>query len=368
MLALDVLRAVAVLLVIGRHVYVKDGMTVLSSAWQRGGWIGVDLFFVLSGFLVSGLLFREFEREGCVNIPRFLIRRGLKIYPAFFFFLAITGPLLVAQNPAIGWSEITGEVFFLQNYMGGLWHHTWSLAVEEHFYLGLALLVGVLLSQQTPSPLMALPRILFTLAGLILLLRLANWSVYWKHNSSLTHLRVDALGFGVLLSYFWQFHRERIEAIFVGRRSQLVLLGAVLLTPAFLWPIESTPAIHTVGLTVFYLACGLILMALVTNGISSMLPMRSLGYVGKHSYSIYLWHLPVIEWIVRPSRLLWEMPPLETMLFVTVVSIAIGILASHLVETPVLRLRDKFIPSGTIRLKPLTVTLTPAMLPTTRQT
>src|ERR1700683_1541313 len=81
---LDVLRCVAVLLVMFRHSDVSDFL-------RRVGWIGVDLFFVLSGFLISGLLFSEYKKRHAISLKRFFIRRGLKIYPAFYVFLLLTG-------------------------------------------------------------------------------------------------------------------------------------------------------------------------------------------------------------------------------------------------------------------------------------
>src|SRR5213594_2434573 len=83
---LDLIRCLAVLLVLGRHMTpcpreTSYLMWALTSVWGRGGWIGVDLFFVLSGFLVSGLLFREYKSREAVNATHFLIRRGFKIYP-----------------------------------------------------------------------------------------------------------------------------------------------------------------------------------------------------------------------------------------------------------------------------------------------
>src|SRR5215831_18752084 len=77
---LDALRAIAVLLVLGRHL-------PFFPLWIRVGWTGVDLFFVLSGFLISGLLFREYKATGGIRIGRFLVRRGFKIYPAYYLFL-----------------------------------------------------------------------------------------------------------------------------------------------------------------------------------------------------------------------------------------------------------------------------------------
>ena len=80
---LDLLRGIAILLVLFRHCDIENNIL------HHFGWLGVDLFFVLSGFLVSGLLFNEYKKIGKVKIGRFLIRRGFKIYPPFYFFVLI---------------------------------------------------------------------------------------------------------------------------------------------------------------------------------------------------------------------------------------------------------------------------------------
>src|SRR6266511_858077 len=90
---LDVLRGVAVVLVLGRHVElpattVAPAVQAAATFWYQIGWVAIDLFFVLSGFLISGLLFTEYQKHGTVRIGRFLIRRGFKIYPAFYVMLA----------------------------------------------------------------------------------------------------------------------------------------------------------------------------------------------------------------------------------------------------------------------------------------
>ena len=148
-LSLDLLRALAVFLVIGRHLTTCPAETSkllcrVTTLWHQIGWIGVDLFFVLSGFLVSGLLFREYQKHQSISSLRFLLRRGLKIYPAFYFFIAVTIGTFLIQHTLPHLKSIIAEVFFLQNYGPAIWNHTWSLAVEEHFYLFLlVLLVGL---------------------------------------------------------------------------------------------------------------------------------------------------------------------------------------------------------------------------------
>ncbi len=156
-IGLDLLRIVAVLLVIGRHLHLPKDSSEFVKACAGGGWIGVDLFFVLSGFLVSSLLFREYQKFGAVNIKRFLIRRGFKIYPAFWLFLISSLIMYWCLGIQLNSVQVLGELTFLQNYLGGIWAHTWSLAVEEHFYIGLALLVTFLISADRTNPFRRIP-------------------------------------------------------------------------------------------------------------------------------------------------------------------------------------------------------------------
>src|SRR6187402_2932519 len=121
---LDFLRGLAVILVLFRH-------HAFINNTHNAGWIGVDLFFVLSGYLVSGLLFEEYMRTKHLRVGRFLWRRALKIYPAFWVMLLAT--LIVASfgfTPNISIDGLVGELFFIQNYVGNIWMHTWTLAVE----------------------------------------------------------------------------------------------------------------------------------------------------------------------------------------------------------------------------------------------
>jgi len=134
---IDFLRGIAILLVFFRH---KE----LFSSLTKMGWIGVDLFFVISGFLVSGLLFKEYKRFGSINVKLFLIRRGFKIYPIYYlsyiFYL-----FFKLKSETFSLKYVLADLFFIQNYVYGFGYAyvaSWSLAIEEHFYLVLALLLG----------------------------------------------------------------------------------------------------------------------------------------------------------------------------------------------------------------------------------
>lgn len=330
LLALDVLRGIAVLLVLIRH---SEGFdeTVLAPL-RRGGWVGVDLFFVLSGFLVSGLLFREHEKTGTIEPVRFLVRRGWKIYPAFWTLLAAT---IAFSGLAIGqWhpERTLVELVFLQSYfLERWWPHTWSLAVEEHFYL---LLPGLLLLLSR-NRFQGLPRIVAAILCGVLVVRCINAARPFSEQTHLwnTHLRLDGLFFGVLLSY-WHHTWQPFNDLCRRRAGWLIAGGSLLFLPACFVNAEDSVWICTVGLTGHTLGGGAILMGMVCGGVSENWLSKLLAWIGFYSYSIYLWHNAVI--FVAAPLLGIERP----MLFSIVGSILVGVVMANLVELPMLKLRD----------------------------
>jgi peptidoglycan/LPS O-acetylase OafA/YrhL len=363
-MVLDVLRAVAVLLVLGRHLQpcppeLSPVLHVLTLTWIRGGWIGVDLFFVLSGFLVSGLLFQEFRASGRVSAGRFLIRRGFKIYPAFWTLILLTTGVVLATagrvRPSLPFSAsaILHEVLFVQNYLPGLWYHTWSLAVEEHFYLLLPLVVVVLLRRAgaaRPDPFAPLP---FLIGGVGVVCLGARAYVtatqpfnYFTHLFA-THLRLDALALGVLLAYAYHFRAAEFRRWVDRARSGMLVVGVCVLSLAFVFPLETTPWIPSIGLTLFSLGAGLILCALLDREPRDTALSRLGAYVGRRSYSVYLWHLPV----GLLCGLLWHhFLPADWGWYVYagsyfLGSVVLGSCMARLIETPTLALRERLFPS-----------------------
>jgi peptidoglycan/LPS O-acetylase OafA/YrhL len=316
-LGLDLLRLVAILLVLGRHMRPPPAGSPLRQLWANGGWVGVDLFFVLSGFLVSGLLFREFQRRGRVDIPRFLIRRALRIYPPFYFFLFFTvaASWMFSRPPVL--RRLVGEILFLQNYLGALWAHTWSLAVEEHFYLLLAALSWVLLRQAgrcggRGNPFALIPRLFLLTAIICLAVRMGS-ALLWpefspKRHFYATHLRVDALFFGVLLAYATHFHGLSAR---LARVPSTVWIGSgiLMMSPAFLWTLGRDRWLHVFGMNLFFAGAGCLLLAALRLDTSSSRFLRFLGGLGAASYPVYLWHgpaeywgWPVLEGLFGPER------------------------------------------------------------------
>lgn len=358
---LDVLRGIAILLVLGRHFpffHLYSGFGAgFFTLWKRIGWIGVDLFFVLSGFLVSGLLFKEYKASGKINLKLFLIRRGFKIYPAYYFLILFTIVFyLTIFHLIIPAKFVLSQLFFLQNYISlqgyiyFLWGHLWTLAVEEHFYLLVGLLVFFCSKRKLTDPFTGLVPMFYVMGAGCLALRLIN-NLCSGHNTFVeqrdfypTHLRIDSLMFGVLLAYWHHFHFPKIKTFFSRNKFKVLGAGAFLLVPVFLFELVKTPFIYTLGLTINYLALGAVMM--VSLYCTDMKDNRFdfLSKVGRHSYSIYLWHLPILHWIIIPmvdftgtSGTGLSVLILLYFLF----TIGLGVLMARIIEIPFLKYRDR---------------------------
>jgi peptidoglycan/LPS O-acetylase OafA/YrhL len=336
-----VLRGVAVLLVLVHHSPGGEG-TLL-----KAGWTGVDLFFVLSGFLVSGLLFKEHLRSGRIRPGRFYLRRGLKIYPNFYAMLGLTSLALAIAHVGVDPWKVLHEAVFVQNYLPAAWwgrEHAWSLAIEEHFYF---LLPPVLMLLVRWGPFVRAPVrwavLLSTTLGTAALA--VRWAMVRAGAGAsdvlfLTHTRLDALAFGVLLSVLWNFTPARIATV---RRLRWILLpaGLLLTVPCYVLSNEH-PFVLTLGLTLNYLGYGMVLAAVLTLGRLFPGPLDpALAYVGFYSYSIYLWHLPLLA-VVRSA--LGEGAVPAAVFYAG--SIVAGVVMARLVEIPALRLRERWIPAS----------------------
>jgi len=352
---LDILRCIAVFSVMILH----------GNIWPffgNIGWVGVDLFFVLSGFLISGLLFSEYKARNSISFKRFFIRRGLKIYPAFYVFLFLTAMLsrivFRTLSPA---SHYLHEVFFVQNYWHGVWDHTWSLAVEEHFYIFLPVLLLILVrfSSNRQDPFRPLPWIFVVVAVLCIAFRAA--SVYlgvpnYHTVYTSSHDRVDSLFFGALLGYFYHFRPHFLNNLLHSTRNRIFIAAcsAGLLSTICFLPRENG-FFAAFGYTWLYLGFGgVLLLSLYVKGILRGKMARcfemvgtAAASVGMYSYSIYLWHVPAGKWFPGLVRRVLRISqgPNERFLTYMIGSLVIGITMSKIIEYPILRLRDRIFPS-----------------------
>ena len=326
----------------------------------------MDLFFVLSGFLIGGLLFNEIRTRGRLDVRRFLLRRGLKIWPGYFVLIAfVFGDLLLRERAGFGGAlrAIAPNLLHLQNYLGSPRGITWSLAVEEHFYLVLPLFL--LLVTAGWRRIDSIPAVPIMAVLLVVACTAVRVGFHWHpgpfemyRDLTPTHLRIDGLFFGVALAYFYHFKPAHLARV-ARHRAALLIAGAALVLPLSLWELGTYPFAWTIGYTMLYIGYACILVALVHTPLGSgalgrlmaSWPAAVLAWVGTFSYSIYLWQFdlgynPVERYVLprlphHPVSLYWALGVM-TYLCAAILS---GFVMAKLVEIPVLALRDRLFPS-----------------------
>jgi len=345
-LDLDVVRGLAIVLALGWHFSgTRTGNRFVDALTWPGhqfGWAGVDLFFVLSGFLLGRLVLTEQTRTGRFDGRRFTARRLLKLWPVLYVFLAVQ--LLAGPEP---WtSYLWQNALHLQNYAGTSLTHLWSLAVEEHFYLALALLFPLFARRRGSPRLLALLLGAILVAGLALRIwgaahGISDTRLQWR-----THYRVDALAFGVLLALICVHWPQRFESLRSRRWLLLAVLAAGIAHLALVG--KKGPVGSTLGFTVAYLTAGALLLLVyqarwVPRARVVAVPMAMLG---RYSYGIYIWH--VFAAAVAVDLLPGVDAESTTALAQALkycAAIGVGVLATVAVEKPALRLRDRLLPA-----------------------
>ncbi len=322
------LRAVAVGLVVAAHAGVP---------FTDGGFVGVDVFFVLSGFLITTLLLREADKTGTVSIPQFYARRARRILPAATLVILVVLAYAVWQLPTTRLTDAAADgtwaAFFLANVHFAAegvqyfqpsepspFQHYWSLSVEEQFYLVWPVLALLLIPR--------LGRKGFTVVAAVIAVASLAWSVYATGENPTaayfsTPARAYELAAGALLAC-WGGRLKGAASIAVGAGG----VGAILVsTLAFS---EATPfpgwqaLVPTLG-TVAVLASG------ANAPTARLLSVRPLRYVGDISFSLYLWHWPLI--VLAPEVLHLGSAALE-MTVAVAAALVLSALSHRFVELP----------------------------------
>ena len=347
---LDFLRGVAILSVIGLHVELPEThyaiLTVLMDPFRQMGGRGVDLFFVLSGFLVGGLLLKEYRDTGLVNGPRFLIRRAFKIWPAYYVFILFNA--VVRHHPLN--TFLLANLLHLQNYLGSSLAQTWTLSIEEHFYLFLAFfLVWAARKRLSAQGLLQLWGALCVLA---LLLRSYD-ALHGRLEEALRHTqdRMDSLLYGVILATLYWLLPEKFAAL--TRRKWPLIAATVAVFLLMYWLPPHPVFDRSIGYTLVALGMVAFVSLVFTHGsrINGHWLYRSIAWVGLYSYGIYLWHSMVRE----PAKMMLDRLHITAdpaawivaLVFQVGLSIGLGYAMSRIVEFPFLYLRDRIFPAKT---------------------
>lgn len=330
-IGLDLLRSVAILTVLLGHAVNSYGSPPFLAPLQFGG-TGVDLFFVLSGWLIGTQLFDEQREHGSIELRRFWLRRWMRTLPAYYSVLALTifQHYLTKPDFSFPWQHI----FFLQNYMGdqNIFFVSWSLCVEEQFYLLVAPFAGVLMTIDKR----------FRLPALILLLLMPTLfrAIGMYETTHEAHVRIDCCVMGVLLAYLREYSTKLFDA---GRLTVILLL--TLSTSAYLFfyinryvgsELLSEPSKLVLavvfGTWVFCAACSY-------NWQPSGLLRATIMHVSTRSYAMYLLH---VEALAITNRIASELGFIGYASLALLITMVVSEVLYRLVELPFMLARSRF--------------------------
>jgi peptidoglycan/LPS O-acetylase OafA/YrhL len=344
---LDGLRGLAVLAVLGQHLRLLPG-----------GSLGVDVFFVLSGFLITTLLAEEWERRGSIHLPRFYLRRALRLMPAFAVLLVICyvavawfqpeqarafrQSVLVAACYLTNWPTLHGTSMSVLG-------HTWSLAVEEQFYLIWPLLLLAMLRARLSQ------RTILVIVGVGIVLAAGHRALLFDLRpppgpdrlAALGRIytgldtRADGLLVGCLVGLLAVWNRLPSSGLGIA----LLRTGSVLAVVGLCYLFaKSGPDHHTLYNGMFTgvaLMVGVLIMrqlVVPSHFGTRMLQTRPLVGVGRISYALYLCHVPIIH-VYGVERLGWHSP--LTSILVAAMCVGTAVLSFFLIERPCLRLKGR---------------------------
>lgn len=343
--AMDGLRALAVLVV-----YVFHATKPLST----GGFIGVDVFFVISGFLITALLIKEWNRFSHINFKNFYIRRALRLLPALIFMLGMY--LIVTQTFLRGvvegateqaWGDVLIVLFYVSNWTRALGFerpnvlgHAWSLSTEEQFYMFWPPILYLLLRYvRTPKRIA-----LVAFAGSLLV-------ALHRFNLVIQGTSIERLSTGL---------DTRLDGILMGCGLGVLYISGLLPTsPKFLKLTNILAGFSVVGLLVMNFTISyfdresymywlfianlctlfiLLQLAVVEKSwLKKVLELPPLIYIGKISYGIYLYHMPILTFLGALGFRSWT-----RLLIIGPITLIVSILSYQYLEAPFLKLKDKF--------------------------
>ena len=322
--ALDGIRALSILSVVLFHCEVPGA---------HGGFIGLDVFFVLSGYLITSLLTAE-HCHGGIEIGRFYARRALRLYPTLLLMVAVYVGLAPILWPAEDrWLSAALAALYVYDYALSFWElaytigHTWSLGVEEKFYLLWPLVLPLLLRTRHP------------VGGLVFaFLALTAWRYFVAMNWtwSQAYFRFDTRMSGILLGAIAALTHFKVS-------KQVLAIACVALLVVMALP--SLPTSHqteavTLRITLAELSAFVLICFAAEHGRAKFLALAPMVYIGRLSYGIYLWHFP-LALLLRGEQPLWI-----TLGATLAFSFTMAAICVHLVDTPLKRWRQKAWPQA----------------------
>ncbi|MFM0427847.1 acyltransferase [Paraburkholderia aspalathi] len=347
---LDFVRGIAIIMVMGFHFHaVQTGnflIEIVEYPLKNFGREGVNLFFTLSGFLVGGLLLRQYAETGNVDAKRFIVRRIFRIWPAYYVLIAFH--VLAGRHP---WNTfLVQNLAHLQNYLGTSITQTWSLAVEEHFYLVLPALL--LLFARWRLGAWTIVGVLTGICAVVLTARcFAVAGGNLEGAFAYTQYRIDSLLVGVILSaIYWMkpgvYHQ-------IAKRKWLLIASVVVLCAWLALATKHIALDESIGYTIQALGfAALIVFVLEYSGsFKTSWVYRGIAWIGLYSYGIYLWHSLALapgDMLIRKMTAMGLAPSVIWIVALTAqfaFAIAIGYVTTRAIEYPFLLMRNALFPA-----------------------
>lgn len=357
---LDTLRALAIALVLMSHYHGFVSHAPTFGIMGRIGWAGVDLFFVLSGYLIGNQLLAPAARGESLDLKTFFARRLLRTLPNYYAVLAVY--LMLPDSPIAGksmapaWQFLTFTQNFGLNY-GETFTHSWSLCIEEQFYLVLPLAVLALVGQRRSPRLLWCA--LFAAIGAGMMARglafMDGKDVFAAPVYYSSFCRFDELLPGVAIAMLKNFHPAVFARIL--RHGNALLVGGLAMAAAVLYGVmneapsafmASTFGFSLVAISFALLTCS----ALSPGSLLNQLRVPGAASLALWSYAVYLVHKPVFM-ALRPELEHRSIDPGAPLTIAAVMAAGIlgGWVLYRVVETPFMRLRARWYPMGALRTR-----------------
>lgn len=340
---LDVLRTLAICLVFCHHtaLYFDNAYFLRKLPFIRFGWSGVDLFFVLSGLLIGGQLWKELRKTGSIAIKRFILRRGFRIWPVYFSLILalLAEQVFWGRNRSGLWANaifVANYFHYSPNQIGG----GWSLSTEEQFYLliPILLVVGVkFLSPRSMIGVVVAWIAVLPLVRYLVTLRMTDWDAMVDVAYYPFHTHSDGLAVGLLLAWILLWHPGVLK---IGRWLDFTL-AVICVVGLCCWYIQSITFQYSF-MAMTYAALTLLLLRIQ---LPSFLRSKVFYATSRLSYSLYLIHWGLLRRFV-PSH---QVPIFGSgnksflLALVTwgIVSLGLAFLSFSLIELPFLKLRER---------------------------
>ena len=355
--SIDSLRALAVLAVIIYHVDVN---------YLPGGFLGVDLFFVLSGYLISSLIIKEYRKTGSLNLYNFYIRRARRLLPAVYFMITVGLVVMVLFNEVLlrkshldaifgyiyssNWWYIFHKLDYFDSFGAqSPFKHLWSLAIEEQFYMIFPLLF-LLINRKKKSKdgtYKLNKNFLYVVLGLILVSLIAHILLFDINNISRIYFGTDTRAFSLLVGVVGAilYPMEKLHAKVTPQQnimySVVSLVSIATLITVMIYTSEYNTWLYRGG---FLLVAILGLIVIISSGkqhtlMSRLLSFKPVVFIGKISYSLYLWHFPVLVLTTPVSEI--GNPNIIFVILRVILTFVLATASYVFVETPIRKLGFK---------------------------